>query len=85
MKAVITNETDAVEFNVDEWHVGDYIEVLGFVFYGECVRAIWRDDEGRLNDLPIWAIRMVPNTDAAENRPSHFGEQILIDSGWRPS
>jgi len=43
---------------------GQRIEVLGFVFYGGLLRAVWRDDEGWVSDIPVEAIRMMPKTEA---------------------
>lgn len=59
MYAVIVKETDAVEFNVDEWNVGDRIEVLGFVpDVTGVLQVVFSDDDGRVRELPVWAIRM---------------------------
>lgn len=40
--------------------VGQRIEVVGFVHFARETWAAWLDDEGRLHEIPIDAIRMEP-------------------------
>ena len=39
---------------------GQTIEVVGFVHHTAMTWALWRDDEGRIWEIPTWAIRMQP-------------------------
>lgn len=37
------------------------VEVIGFVYYAGTLRAVYRDDEGYVADVPVAYIRMLPH------------------------
>lgn len=41
-------------------HKGDELEVLGFVHYNYQTWAVYLTDEGRISEVPIWALGGAP-------------------------